>query len=308
MSRRGWMLFAALSVIWGLPYFFIKVAVSEVSPEFVVAARLAVAALLMVPLALRRHRLSELRGYWGWILLLAVVEIMVPFGLLAWAETRVTSSLAGLMIASVPTFSALAARLLGLVDRLTARRYAGLVVGATGVALLVGFDLGAENALAVVALIGVAMGYALGPIILNTRLHAPPGLLLMSATTTIAAIGYAPWLFASWPSSGASGAAWSSIAALGVVCTATALLIMYALVAEAGPTRMTVITYLNPLVAVALGVVVLSEPVTLGIMLGFPLILAGSILATSRSPASQLAVTATDRAPARARESGGRDG
>lgn len=285
MSRRGWLLFAALSVIWGLPYFFIKVAVGEVSPLFVVAARLALAAGLMLPWARFRYRLSDLRGYWRWLLLFAVVEMIIPFGLLSWAETRVTSSLAGLMIAAVPIVSAGAAAWLGLADRLTARRYLGLAVGAAGVIALAGLDIGTDTALAVAALFGVAVGYALGPIILNTRLHSPPGPLLMTAAITIAAAAYSPWLVVEWPRSGASEQAWASIVALGVVCTAAALLIMYALVSEAGPTRMTVITYFNPVVAVALGVLVLGEPLTAGIILGFPLILLGSLLATSRGAA-----------------------
>ncbi len=289
MSRRGWMLFAALSVIWGLPYLLIKVAVEEVSPGFVVAGRLALASALMLPWVLRRHKLAQLRGYWGWVVALAAIEMMIPFGLLSWAETRVTSSLAGLMIASVPTISALAAAWLGLADRLDARRFVGLIVGVTGVALLVGFDVRSDTALAVLALLGVATGYAIGPIILNTRLNAPPGPLVMAAATTIAAVGYLPWLLTDWPSSATSAKAWWAIATLGALCTATAFLLMYALVAEAGPTRMTVITYLNPVIAVALGVMVLGESLTVGILVGFPLILAGSILATSRRTPVDLA-------------------
>lgn len=283
MSRRGWMLFASLSVIWGLPYLLIKVAVGEMSPGFVVASRLALAAALMLPWALHRHRWTDLRGYWGWVGALAAIEMMIPFGLLTWAETRVSSSLAGLMIASVPAISAVAAAWLGLADRLDARRSAGLVIGVAGVALLVGFDVRSDTVLAVMALLVVAAGYAIGPIILNTKLSSPPGPLVMTAATTIAAVAYLPWLVTRWPSNGASAGAWWSIATLGALCTAAAFLIMYALVAEAGPTRMTVITYLNPVVAVTLGVVVLGETLTAGILIGFPLILAGSILATSRA-------------------------
>lgn len=285
MTRRGWLLFAALSVIWGLPYLFIKVAVADMTPMFVVAGRLALAAVLLVPLVTVRGWWRLLAGYWRWLAVLAVIEMMIPFGLLAWAETKVTSSLAGLMIASVPTISAAAAAVLRLSDRLDARRVFGLVVGACGVAVLTGLDVGAENWLAILALLGVAVGYAIGPIIINTKLSGPPGTAVMTAAVVIAAAAYSPWLMRDWPdaSSPASAAAWWSVVGLGAVCTALAFVVMYALITEAGPTRMTVITYLNPVVAVTLGVLVLAEPITTGMLIGFPLIALGSIFATARS-------------------------
>lgn len=285
MTRRGWLLFAALSVIWGLPYLFIKVAVADMTPMFVVAGRLTLAAVLLVPLVTVRGWWPELAGHWRWLAVLAVIEMMIPFGLLAWAETLVTSSLAGLMIASVPTIAALAAAVLRLSDRLDARRIFGLVIGICGVAVLTGLDVGAENWLAILALLGVAVGYAIGPIIINTKLSGPPGTAVMTAAVVIAAVAYSPWLVRDWPdsSSPASPAAWWSVAGLGAICTALAFLVMYALITEAGPTRMTVITYLNPVVAVTLGVVVLSEPITTGMLIGFPLIALGSVFATARS-------------------------
>ncbi|MDQ1248288.1 MAG: hypothetical protein QG597_2660 [Actinomycetota bacterium] len=289
MSRRGWLLFASLSVIWGLPYYLIKVAVNaQVAPSFVVAGRLAVATVILLPIALLGPGIRVLAGYWRPIAVLAVIEMVVPFGLLTWAETRVTSSLAGLMIATVPAISAVCAAALGLSDRLDGRRIIGLMIGLSGVALLVGFDVGGDSVWAVAALIVVAIGYAVGPIILNTRLAKPPGPQVMAAATAIAAALYSPWLVLSWPATEVAPAGWLAVLALGALCTAAAFLIMYALVAEAGPTRMTVITYLNPVVAVALGVTLLAEPVTTGMVLGFPLILAGSVLATSRrAPSGQ---------------------
>lgn len=284
MSRRAWALFAALSVIWGLPYFLIKVCVAEMHPTFVVAGRLALAAVLLVAIARARGgALAQLAGHWPAVVLLAAVEMAIPFGLLAWAETEVTSSLAGLMIAAVPAISAALAAALGLSDRLDRTRMLGLAVGLAGVAALVGLDLGTESALAVVALIGVAIGYAVGPIILNTRLAGPPGPTVMAAATTIAAVAYAPALVLARPQQPVSAQAWWSLAALGAVCTAAGFLLLFALVAEAGPTRMTVITYVNPVVATLLGVMVLHEPLTAGILLGFPLIILGSVLATRPS-------------------------
>lgn len=284
MSRRGWLLFGSLSIIWGLPYYLIKVAVNaDVAPTFVVAGRLAVATAILLPVAMLGPGLRVLTGHWRWIAVLAVVEMVIPFGFLTWAETRVTSSLAGLMIATVPAISAVCAAALGLSDRLDGRRILGLAIGLGGVVLLVGLDVGGDSAWAVAALIVVAIGYAVGPIILNTRLAEPPGPAVMAAATGIAALLYAPWLALAWPAASVPTSGWLAVVVLGALCTAAAFLIMYALVAEAGPTRMTVITYLNPVVAVTLGVVLLSEPVTAGMLLGFPLILAGSVLATRRS-------------------------
>lgn len=283
MSRRGWALFIALSIIWGTPYFFIKVAVADMQPQFVVAARLAIAAVVLLPIAMRHNGLRTLRGHWPVVFTLAVVEMMIPFGLLTWAETKVTSSLAGMVIAAVPTLTAGIAAALGLSDKLDAKRMAGLVLGIAGVALLLGLDVGASSLLAVLALLGVALGYAIGPILVNTRLGHLPGPAVMGAATTIAALAYLPWLVLSFPSAGTSSAAWASVAALGLICTAVAFLVFFALVAEVGPTRTSVITYLNPVVAVGLGVMVLAEPITIGMLIGFPLVLIGSVIAT-RAP------------------------
>ena len=283
MSPRGWLLFGALSVIWGLPYFFIRIAVAELNPGFLVATRMLLAAALLLPLALAKGQHRALAGHWRWLLALALVEMAVPFGLLSWAETRLTSSVTGLMIASVPIVSAILATRLGLADRLDARRYLGLMVGLIGVALLVGLDLGVDDAWALVALAIVAVGYAVGPIVIATRLKDVPGPAMMAAAATITAIIYLPWLVLAHPSGPVSAEAWWSVAALGVVCSALAFLVMFALIDEVGPTRMTVITFLNPVVAVALGVGLLAEPLTLGILLGFPLILTGSYLSTARS-------------------------
>jgi drug/metabolite transporter (DMT)-like permease len=295
MSRRGWILFLALGLIWGIPYFFIKVAVNDFSPMFIVAGRLALAAVILLPLAFvtQRSALTQVLARWPVVAALALIEIMIPFGLLTWAETEVSSSLAGLVIAAVPTFNAGLAAALGLSDRLDRRRALGLAIGLLGVAVLLGVDLSAGSALAVLALLGVAVGYASGPIIINTRLQDLPGLPVMAVATTIAALAYLPWLVSARPTQPASGSAWASVLMLGVVCTAVAFLVLFALVAEVGATRATLITYINPVVAVTLGVVVLAEPLSLGMLLGFPMILLGSYIATRpsthpRSPVDSL--------------------
>ncbi len=298
MSRRAWLLFGGLSILWGLPYFLIKIAVADLQPMFVVAARLLLAAAVLVPVALMSGGgWRSLVGRWRWIALFAVIEFIVPFALLTWAETRVTSSLAGLTIAAVPTISALAAAQLGLSDRLDRARVLGLVLGAAGVGLLLGLDVRADSALAILALLGVAVGYALGPILLRLRLEDAPGPSVMAAGTAIGALVYLPLLVRDWPTAAVPAQAWWALAALGVLCSAAAFLIMFALVAEAGPTRMTVVTYVNPVIAVALGVLILGEHITTGMVLGFPLIVLGSVVATrpNRHQAKSLrAVPETD--------------
>ncbi len=285
MSRRGWLLFLALSVIWGLPYLFIKVAVAELDPTVVVWGRVALAAILLLPLAAYRGMLPRLRDVWVWVVIFAAVEIAVPFWTLSWAETRLSSSLAALLVAGVPIVSAILARLLGLDDRMTGMRVVGLAVGIVGVACLVGLDVRGAQWLAVAAVGVTVVGYALGPIIIATRLAGAPDMAVIAAALALNAVWYTPLAWIARPTAPVTGNAWAAVAVLGIVCTALAFIIFFALVTEVGPTRMTVITYLNPAVALLLGVVVLGEPVTTGLLVGFPLVLLGSWLATRRAPA-----------------------
>lgn len=283
MSRRGWGLFITLSVIWGIPYLFIKVAVEHLSPAVLVCGRATLACLVLLPVALRKGLLRPVLERWRWILVFAVVEIGVPFGLLSAAETRLTSSLTGLLVAAVPLMVAGLGLALGLADRIDVRRFVGLVVGLLGVAGLVGIDLRGGELLAGVAVLGAAAGYAVGPIIADTRLAGLPGLGVTTVAMGINAIGYLPWAIATRPRAVVPWQAWASTAVLGVVCSAVAFLVFFALVAEVGPARTSVITYLNPAVAVLLGVTLLDEPLTTGIGVGFPLVLLGSWLATRKS-------------------------
>lgn len=109
----------ALAVIWGLPYLFIKIAVEDLNPSVVVWGRVALATAVLLPVALARRQLPALRPVLGWVVVFAAVEIAVPFLMLGWAETRISSSLAALLVAGVPTVAAVLARVLGIDDRLT---------------------------------------------------------------------------------------------------------------------------------------------------------------------------------------------
>lgn len=289
MTRRGWWLFAAMSLIWGIPYLLIKVAVGGVAPPVLVLARVAIGAALLLPIAIRRGELAPLLPMWRWLLLFAVVEIITPWLLLSEAETRLSSSLSGLLIASVPILVAVIGRLTGGQDRLSAIRWAGLLVGLGGVGLLVAGGDAKGDAGSVAEVLVVAVCYAIGPLIVARKLAGLPSLGLTAACLGFASIVYAPLAAITWPSAFPSVTVLAALGGLAVVCTAAAFLIFFALIAEAGPARASVITYVNPAVAVALGILVLGEHLTATMAGAFVLILGGSVLATRPARPSQQA-------------------
>lgn len=285
MSRRGWFLFVSLGIVWGLPYLLIKVAVAYLSTPMVVFSRLALAAAILLPIAIATRQLGQLRGYWRWVIAFAFVEMTLTWWALTWAEERISSSLAGLFIATVPLVTALLARRLGMDDRLTGTRLLGLAVGFVGVGALVGLDVSGAALLAIAALVVTVVGYAIGPIIVDRRLQGVPSLAVIAASLTLNALLYAPFAWFTRPTEPVPTSTWLAVALLGVLCTALAFIVFFALIGEVGPSRSTLITYVNPAVAVVLGILVLGEPVTLGLAVGFPLVLLGSWLATRRAPA-----------------------
>lgn len=285
MTRRGWWLFLGLGLIWGIPYLLIKVAVRELTPASLVFVRTAIGALVLLPVALRRGRMRELLPRWRPLLLYTAVELLVPWGLLSEVERRVSSSLAGLVVAAVPLVGALLARLSGH-EGLGGRRLTGLVVGLMGVVALLGLDVGSGDALAVGELALVVTGYAVGPLVIARALGDLPSIDVVVASLGLAALAYAPAGIAQLPASMPSWPVVGAVVGLGLLCTAVAFLFFFALIAEVGPVRATVITYVNPAVAVAAGVTLLGEPLTAGTAAGFVLILAGSWLATRAAPPS----------------------
>ena len=292
MSRRGWLLFVSLGIIWGIPYLLIKVGVESLSVSMVIFSRMALAALILLPIAIGTGQLKRLRGHWRWVIIFALVELTFTLLALTWAEQHISSSLAGLFVAAVPITTALIAWRIGLDDRLTGTRLVGMGVGIVGVGALVGFDVSSDSVLAILALVVTVVGYSLGPIIIDRKLQGVPGVAVMAIAISLNALIYAPFAFITRPTAPVPASAWIAVGLLGVVCTAAAFVIFFALVGEVGPSRTTLITYVNPAVAVVLGIVILSEPFTLGIAIGFPLVLIGSYLATRRAPAAALAVEA----------------
>ena len=303
MSRRGWWLFAAMSLIWGIPYLLIKVADGGVAPPVLVLARVAIGAALLLPIAIRRRELASLLPYWRWLVLFAIVEIITPWLLLSEAETRLSSSLSGLLIASVPILVAVIGRLSGGQDRLTPVRWAGLLVGLGGVALLVAGSGTRGDASSVAEVLGVALCYSIGPLIAARKLSELPSLGMTAACLAFATVVYAPIAAVTWPHAAPSGTVLASLAGLAVVCTALAFVLFFALIGEVGPARASVITYVNPAVAVALGILALGERLTTTMAVAFVLILGGSVLATRTARA----VSPASGAEAAAAGSGDRD-
>jgi len=280
VTRRGWVLFATMSVIWGIPYLLIKIAVAGLPVPVLVLARVAIGAALLLPVALHRRELRALVPYWRWLAVFAVVEIISPWFLLSEAERRLSSSMSGLLIASVPIIGALLARLTGDAERLTLIRWAGLLAGLAGVALLAGPGIGGGNAGSIGEALLVGLCYATGPLIASRKLSDAPPIGMTAVCLGLAAVVYAPAAALTWPGALPSAKVLGAVAGLAVLCTAVAFLFFFALIAEVGPARATVITYVNPAVAVALGVSILGERFTPAMAGAFALILGGSVLAT----------------------------
>ncbi|TDC55358.1 DMT family transporter [Actinomadura sp. KC345] len=296
MSRRGWVLFALMSVLWGIPYLMIKVAVEEVPVAMVVFARTALGAAVLLPLAIRAGGLDVVRRRWRPLLAFTAVEILGPWALLSHAETELTSSMTGLLIAAVPIIGFVLARLTGDAERLGPVRWAGLLVGLTGVVVLAWPHLGGGSAWAIGEVMLVALGYSIAPIIATRRLHDLPSLQMAAFALAFAALVYTGPAVATRPESMPSGQVLAALVGLGLVCTALAFIVFFELIREVGTSRGMVFTYVNPAVAVAAGVLFLGEPITGTIMVSFALILGGSVLATARwAPASERAVP--DHAP-----------
>jgi drug/metabolite transporter (DMT)-like permease len=281
VSRRGWLLFAAMGVIWGIPYLLIKVADGGVSVPVLVCTRVALGSLLLAPAAIRGGHLRALKGNFRWLAAFTAFEIVGPFALLSNAEKHLPSSTSGLLVAAVPIFSALLAWLTRSGDRLTtAVRWIGLAIGLAGVAVLAGPGAGRGGTVPVLEVLGTALGYATGPLIANRKLSHLPPVAVNTACLGAAAVLYAPFAALTWPRHVPSAQVLLALAGLGVICTAVAFGVFFRLIAEVGPARATVITYVNPAVAVALGVLVLGEHLTAAIGVSFALILGGSVLAT----------------------------
>ena len=283
MSARAWAGFAAMSLVWGIPYLFIKVAVDGgISPAFIAWVRVTLAAAILLALAYRAGLLGSLRGHGRWLLAYALAEIVVPFPMIALGEQHVSSGLTAILIAAVPLFIALLAIRFDPEEKATGSRLVGLVIGLAGVVVLMGIDVAGDTdeLLGALAILVAAFGYAVGPMTLKAKLRALDPRATMGASLLIAAVVLTPFAALAPPSEMPDTDVIVSLLVLGIVCTALAFVIFGWLIAEIGPGRALVITYVNPVVAVALGVIVLDERPGAGAVAGLLLILAGSWLST----------------------------
>lgn len=291
MGRRGFFLFTALAIVWGIPYFFIKIVVEEISPAQMVFLRCGMAAIIMLPLAWRDGSLPLALKQWRWVFAFAAFEFIGPWYLLATAEQRISSSLTGLLLATIPLFSTPLGRLLGDRSATEWTRLLGLGVGFAGVGLLVGIDgvNGDVDYLAVVMMLLVSAGYAIAPQISARKLQGVSTMGIVGLGMPMVSAFYAIPALASWPTAGISMKSWGSLTLLAVVCTVIAFELFFQLINAVGPVRASLVSYLIPVVAIALGVAAGGDQITRGMFLGFPLVLLGSYFA-ARPPKTAQAI------------------
>lgn len=290
MSRRGLILFAILSVLWGIPYLLIKLAVVEVSVPFLVFARSAVGALALLPAAFVQGGFARLREHWLAVATFSTAEMVIPWALIAHGELSIDSSTAGLLIALTPIVTVVIASATGGSESISIGRVTGLGLGFAGVFVLAAPTAGGDL-IAICEILLAAMCYALGSIIAARWLGDVPAATLTSACLLLAAILYSAPAAHGWPTSVPSSTAISAIVGLGVFCTALAFAAFFLLVREVGPERAVVITYVAPAIAVAAGVILLNEPLDTRMIAAFALILGGSYLATGRNSSVGAAIS-----------------
>lgn len=294
MSQKGIVLFSLAGVFWGLPYFFIALALESFSTPSIVFLRTFLGALVLIPYAAATGGLKPALKAWPYVLIFAVVEMVGPWFLITEAEKHISSGLAGLLIATVPFF-AVAILAIFLKDRkaLRPRPLSGMIIGFAGVATLVGIDTftGVIEPLYVLMVVLAAIGYSIAPIVANIKLHEVPSAAVIGLSMAFVAFIYSPFSlprlqgeFAS-----ATGTSIMAVVVLGLVCSATAFVIFFMLIKEVGPAKATLITYVNTAVALSLGIVFLGEPITIGLLVGIPLITLGLILAGGSQREPELA-------------------
>ena len=284
MSQKGILLFSLAGIFWGLPYFFIAIALESFSTPSIVFARTFLGAFVLIPYAALTGGLKPALKAWPYVAVFAVIEMVGPWFLITESEKHISSGFAGLLVATVPFF-AVAILAVFLHDRtaLRTRPLTGMLIGFAGVATLVGIDsfAGHIEPTYVLMVIGASLGYAIAPIVANQKLSHVPTAGVIGLSMAMVAVVYSPF---SLPAIGgelqnASLNAIGALIVLGLVCSAAAFVIFFMLIKEIGPAKSTLITYPNTAVAILLGVTFLNEPITAGLMVGIPLIAVGLYLA-----------------------------
>jgi drug/metabolite transporter (DMT)-like permease len=287
MSRRNLILFLLAGFLWGIPYLFIRVAVDPdngFSPAIVVFIRVFIGALILIPISIYDKSLFDAIKGWKYIAVYALFEMVIPWILIGTAEQSISSGLAGLLVASVPIFSTIIASMYGDKSVWHPRRLFGMAIGFLGVFLLVGIEsfTGSSDPIAIFMMLGASVGYAYAVIYITRKMPGVSGVAINAIAMAMTALFYSPALFLLWPDHKISLSATSSVIALGIFSTGIAFAVFFTVMAEIGPTRASLVTYMNTAFAVVLGVLILSEPLTIGIIVGLPLVLIGSYLASRK--------------------------
>jgi drug/metabolite transporter (DMT)-like permease len=287
MSRRAYFHFAVSGLFWGIPYLLMKVAVRDLEPAVIVCGRVLIGAAILIPLAIHQKVLMDAIRGWRYVLPYAIFEMMIPWILITNAEKKISSGLAGLLVATVPIWSTIFASLAGDKTVWHSKRLVGIAVGFAGLVGLVGYEsiFGETDIISILMMLVAAISYSFAVNMISIKLPDVSGIAINGVAMFITAVAYAPLMIVQWPAAGTvSSESALSLLALGIFCTALAFISFFIVMKEIGPARASIGTYVNTAVAVVLGVIILSEPLTLGIIIGLPLVMIGSFLA-SRKPA-----------------------
>ena len=286
MSRRAYFHFAVSGLFWGIPYLLMKVAVRDLEPAVIVCGRVLIGAAILIPLAIHQKVLMDAIRGWRYVLPYAIFEMMIPWILITNAEKKIPSGLAGLLVATVPIWSTIFASLAGDKTVWHSKRLVGIAVGFAGLVGLVGYEsiFGETDIISILMMVVAAISYSFAVNMISLKLPDVSGIAINGVAMFITAVAYAPLMIMQWPAAGTvSSESALSLLALGIFCTALAFISFFIVMKEIGPARASIGTYVNTAVAVVLGVIILSEPLTLGIIIGLPLVMIGSFLA-SRKP------------------------
>jgi len=288
MSRRGWFLFILVGFLWGVPYLFIKVAVNPdngFTPAILVCLRTAIGAAILIPMALKQGQLGDaLRGA-KFVFFYALLEMIGPWILIGTAEQKISSGLAGLLVASVPIWATIFASMDGDKSVWHHKRLLGIIVGFIGLVAVVGIEsiTGSADPFSIFMVLIASIGYSYAVMMVQKALPGVSGIAINAVAMAMTALFYLPWAIAQWPTHAISAGAIRAVIGLGVLSTGAAFVAFFTLTSIIGVARGSLVTYLNTACAVLLGVIILNEPLTIGIILGLPLVLIGSYFA-SRKP------------------------
>lgn len=284
MTRKSWILFGIVGFLWGIPYLLMKVAVADIPPPLIVAGRTLIGAAILIPIAIKKNTFKDAIKGIKYVIPYAVLEMVGPWILITSAEKEISSGLAGLLIATVPFFASIFSSLRGDHSVWQPKRIFGLVVGFVGIVALVGIEsiTGTSNPKAIAMVILAAIMYAYAVLMVTTNLPGVDGIAINGVAMGLTCLFYTPIAIATWPSNPVSTQAITALVALGVFSTAIAFMLFFIVIVEIGVARGSLTTYVNTAVAVVLGIIILDEPITLGVIVGLPMVLLGSFLASRK--------------------------